>query len=557
MKKVTLLIVGLALCATAAWSGRIGYRSWKQEHLLRQARYFLSQSDPTNAVLCLQQAVQSDPSNVEACRMFAAMAELAGSRNVLFWRRRVLELEPGVFRNHIELAHTALRFQDAATAKEALGSVNPADRKTADYCKLAAGLAFLQKQYVEAETNYLEALRLEPTNSVSAFDLASVELASPDTNKQAEGRVRLDGLKTNSLVGCQALRVLVMDSARNGALDKASAYSDELVANPHSIFTDRIARLDLLARAHSPAFEPCLASLQNESLTNLAKAFELGKWMCGQNKMKETIAWVHSLAPAVRTNMPVPVIEAEATLALGDWPALASLVKGQNWKALEYLRHAYYAKALREQQQTVAASAEWRDALKDAQRRLDALDDLAHRTEGWDWGPEYDETLWRIVEDFPLNKSAFLALYDRLLAAGNTPGLQSLLAKTATVVSTDVDLKNNLAIVSLLLNPQDARAHTLAHDAYTLDPKNPFVLSTYAYSLYLQNKTADALTLFSQLDTKALTNNPSVAIYYGIILAGSGKGLEARPYLDRAEQARLLPEEKTLVKKAREKAMPG
>jgi hypothetical protein len=44
--------------------------------------------------------------------------------------------------------------------------------------------------------------------------------------------------------------------------------------------------------------------------------------------------------------------------------------------------------------------------------------------------------------------------------------------------------------------------------------------------------------------------DPPVAVYYGVILAAAGQKEKAREYLQRAGEATLLPEEKTLVEKA-------
>jgi predicted Zn-dependent protease len=155
-----------------------------------------------------------------------------------------------------------------------------------------------------------------------------------------------------------------------------------------------------------------------------------------------------------------------------------------------------------------------------------------------------------------MEKGAFLLLYNRLFAAGNTPALHNLLLKTSVAVPSNTDLKNNLAMVSLLLNPREAKAYDLARDVYAKDPQNPFILSTYAYSLFLQHKADEALKLFDALPAQQLTN-AAVATYFGIILAGSGQGPKARPYLDLAERAKLLPEERNLVKKARQGARAG
>src|SRR5215831_8470721 len=123
MRRAIYLVLALVFLAVVGTAARFGFRHWKQRHLIRLADKFLAKSDTTNAVLCLQQALRCDSSNVRACQMFAEMAERAGSRNAIYWRHRVVELEPGVMQPRIDLAKTALVMGDFATAQEALRSV--------------------------------------------------------------------------------------------------------------------------------------------------------------------------------------------------------------------------------------------------------------------------------------------------------------------------------------------------------------------------------------------------------------------------------------------------
>jgi tetratricopeptide (TPR) repeat protein len=221
----------------------------------------------------------------------------------------------------------------------------------------------------------------------------------------------------------------------------------------------------------------------------------------------------------------------------------------QDWRDMDYLRHLLKSISLRAQANGLAASVEWRNALKSASRHLDALNDLARRTSSWQWGAELDETLWAIVDHFPNEKGAFLMLYDRLFEAGNTPALHSLLDKVLEFVPSNLELKNNLALVSMLVDPKNERGHNLAHEVYNADPQNASFLSTYAYSLHCQGKSGEAIKLLEKLKRDQL-DEPAVAAYYGVILAGSGDHTRARHYLELAHGARLLPEERNLLSKA-------
>ena len=64
-------------------------------------------------------------------------------------------------------------------------------------------------------------------------------------------------------------------------------------------------------------------------------------------------------------------------------------------------------------------------------------------------------------------------------------------------------------------------------------------------------RTQQALDVMNKLPPREL-EQPAVAAYYGIILAAAGDKSKAAEYIKRGEQARLLPEEKALLWRARE-----
>ncbi len=551
MKKLIYITLGIGLLAGGLVLGRSGYRHWRQKHLVKEAAGFMAKSDTTNAMLCLQRALQLNPGDLPACRMFAELAERAGSRNGIWWRRRVVELEPLAMQNRMDLAKTALVLGDLGQAKEVLASIDAAGKKTAEYHKVMGSLAWAQNSYSDAEMHYAEAVRLEPTNAASQLNLAISRLVVDNGTKANAARASLNALRSNPVVRLEALRQLAQDALRNHSSSKALAYTDELQQEPTCRFADRLFYLDALQMLLDERFSACLASLQRSAATNSAMAYEMAGWLVQHGQAKPAVVWTESIAPEIRTNLPLPMIMADGYAAIGDWQALDSMLEKQDWKDMDYLRHLLRARALRAQNQTLAASVEWRSALTAASKRVESLNDVVNRTIAWHWGAELDEALWSIVENFPIEKGAFLALYDRLAAAGNTAALHNLLAKIAGFVPLPIELKNNFAVVSLLVYPRGQHGHDLAREVYEDAPQNPFVVSTYAYSLYVQGKGKDALKLFEGLKKEDL-DEPSIAAYYGIILAGTGNHDLARHYLERGLQARLLPEERNLLSVAGE-----
>ena len=90
----------------------------------------------------------------------------------------------------------------------------------------------------------------------------------------------------------------------------------------------------------------------------------------------------------------------------------------------------------------------------------------------------------------------------------------------------------------------------MAKAAYESATNNPFYISTYAYALFLQKKTDEALKVLAGLKPEEI-KVPAIAAYYGAIQAQAGHKDLARPCLALAETAKLLPEEKEMVRAAK------
>jgi hypothetical protein len=114
---------------------------------------------------------------------------------------------------------------------------------------------------------------------------------------------------------------------------------------------------------------------------------------------------------------------------------------------------------------------------------------------------------------------------------------------------SDLAAMNNLASIALLLDAKELKPYDLARQVYQQVPTNASFASTYAFSLYQQKKTAEALKVMQQLKPQEL-DIPSIAGYYGVILKAAGDGANAKIYLGKAAKARLLPEERKLFAQA-------
>lgn len=552
MRKLIIVLFCFTAVLLAGYGGYRGYKVWKQRHALGMARVFLAKSDARNAMLSLQQALASNPKDIEANRLMAEIAAAGHSETALLYRSRVVELNPRSVEDRLALAETALMFHDLAAATNALEGVNEEAKKSAPYHNVAGEVAVAANHTAEASAHFLEACRLEPTNQIPQLRLAGVRLYGTNTLDAAEARIALQRIVStpnSPELRCKALRELIVDALRSKQTESALALSLQLTQDTNAVFSDKLLRLDVLREAKSPELKPSLTALQGQA-TNRSQVFELGNWQETRISPAEALNWLVSQPATNISTPPVAVLVSECRVAVNDWTGLQTSLTNQNWADLEFLRHAFAMRACRGLGLDAAAKAEWDQTLQAANGQKQSLGMLLRVAGQWNWDNEVEEILWAVVNRYPEDTLAYRALSQRLLEAGRTRPLLTLLSQQAKRFPEDLSIKNNIASLALLLEADEFKPNDLAREPYSRVPTNASYASTYAYSLLLQQKPAEALKVMQQLKPQQL-DDPTIAGYYGVILKATGETNKANIYLQWAFKGKLLPEERKLFEKAK------
>jgi Flp pilus assembly protein TadD len=310
-----------------------------------------------------------------------------------------------------------------------------------------------------------------------------------------------------------------------------------------------LQQLGILQQLKSAAFPARLQAVQQQAGTNAPAVAAVAAWMQANHLRAESINWLTSLPASVQAQPPVRLARADGYMQGRDWPALRDFVAPGDWEDMEFMRLALVSRASAQLGRTELAASNWAAAVSKAGNRLAALTALESLAEQWQLSREREELLQRIVEKFPEERWAQTALAQIYFIAGKTAALNQLYTKLLTLFPRDESFKNNLAATAMLLKTNLTQAGHLAEEAYAQSPGNPDVASTYAFSLHLQSRDQDGLAVLQKLKPAQLAQ-PSVALYYGVLLAATGNA-HATTYLQIARtQGRLLPEEKRLLLEA-------
>jgi predicted Zn-dependent protease len=540
----------LAIAALGGMQARSAIKHARARRFVAEAAVHLKLNDFQETSRCLHAALQANPSSVEATKLTADLLEATGSPAAISWRIRASQLKPRNMEYRLDWAQTAVKLRDLKSVEDALSGLDEDAKSTARYHKLAGALAWGQHKTEEAERHYQEARRLEPGNPSNLVNLSTIGLSSTNEQVAASARLTLQALAaTNSAYALDALRRLAQEAARRRDLPEALSYTRRVATNSAASFADKLDCLNLLTATRSADAASWLAGLEQQATNSPVEVVALGRSLLRTVGPTNTLTWLSSLPHSLQTNQPVPLIITDCQIAVQDWPGLLATVANQDWGDSETLRLALESLARHSLQQEDASQTLWKRAQRNAARRLDRLYPLAQLAGAWGWVPERKDILVEIVSEFPREKWAANLLIAQLIDDGQTGELEQLLSKLAATDPGNVKLKASLARLCLLRKSQLPTAHRLAKEAFDSAPEDPLALTTYAYSLLLQGQQDDALRVLATLKPQAL-QIPSVAACYGVVEARSGNKQAAREPLERAQGAKLFPEEMELVRQA-------
>jgi hypothetical protein len=123
MRKLIIIILVLGTLVASAYVGRRGYRAWKWRHAVSQARELMAKGEFKDGTLWLRKALEANPGSVDAVRMMGDFNELIRSPNTIFWRERLVRIEPKNSTNQLLLARA--RPERRMSARKTIPGCSP------------------------------------------------------------------------------------------------------------------------------------------------------------------------------------------------------------------------------------------------------------------------------------------------------------------------------------------------------------------------------------------------------------------------------------------------
>ena len=255
-----------------------GWNRWRQAHLLTEAQDRLDRNDLNETEVRARQALAIDPKSLVAVRILAETTEKQNRPETVVWRAQLARLDPRL-ESELNLASAALRFGQFDVARAALERVAPVDREKAAYHIVAGWLSRAQGNVAEEERHFAAAVAKEPTNYVYQFNLAVLQILSPDPEKKAAARNQLERLSKVPQVRTEALRALLDNALRENQTDAANELAQALQMSPQVTFADYLLCLELYRKLSPKKFDALLDKVKPVAAREGHDLAQLLAWM--------------------------------------------------------------------------------------------------------------------------------------------------------------------------------------------------------------------------------------------------------------------------------------
>jgi Flp pilus assembly protein TadD len=554
--KLAVLLVFLALVIGAGYWAKKNhiYGRWKQNRLIESALKFEKKGDFKNATLAAKQLVKMNPGHIEGTRVMARIAELYKRPEALDWWQRVVVLNPASAPDRFQFVQTAIRVGNLKLAEEALDQV-PEDLQTdPQFHKLSGMIAFFSGNLSEAEKHAKALIKLEPDKEEHLLRLALVNIVSTNITHVTQGRSTLQKMSEAGGHKQEAIRSLLSDALRSRDPQRAINFGERLYNEPKAGLDDKLLYLQALLFGKSPAFTNILREVQTSVSTNATDSFLLTRWLNSFKQAGLVLPWVVTLPEKIQNHSLLLMARTESHLALGDWQGLATWLPKTEWKDINYLRESFLAISYFHLKNPEYKEL-WKKAVAGCEQKADRLLVLGRLGMMWGLVEEAVDLYWALSNDPKHTKSSLAELGKIYRRRNDTHGLYRVSDRKRQLDLKDSRNNNNYALLSLLLNTNVSLAYDLAREAHLKNTTDPDIASTYAFALHHEGRSNRGVKLLEGLPEETL-KEPSIAAYYGIMLARSGQKDLARKYLEIAQSSALLPnssllpEERRLVQEA-------
>ena len=541
--------VALLLIVVFGTYGSKLYTGWHESRLLKRATAMLEEKDFVAANRLARQVLERQGDSLPAFYILAEATEKQNSEETVSWRAQIARLQPDNIDSQLNLASAALRFGQIDLARKTLERVAPRAQDLAAFHIVAGWLARAEGNLAEQEQQFAIAVNKDPKNDLYKFNLAALQIHSPDPEKSARARDDLERLTQVQQFRTGALRALLTDAVDQNDFQSADRFAQQLQMSPEVSFGDYLLCLNFYRKLDAKKFEALLEKVKPVAARNSGDLGLLMDWMNENGLASEVVKWMDKLPAAATAKPPAAIAIAAAFAEQRNWSRLRRWTRSESWGQEDYLRLAYQGFAARQSRQS-SADAEfdtlWRAALHAAADQPDREIRLARLATKWNLPIESEELWSRLSRTPPSRREALDSLYRLYRANNDVKKLYDVLQRLHDASPNEIGIITNLARLGLNIDQNTKQAQELAKQAYDRAPDDVSCAVTYAFSLYVQGRTTEGLEILQRLPPEAL-HEPHAAVYAAVLLLDVNQTDGAKEYIQVAKHGPIYAEEKRLL----------
>jgi tetratricopeptide (TPR) repeat protein len=519
------------------WAGRkINERSFKQ------AAEFMSSRDFRSAQLTLEQMVQGNPQNQEARRALAEFYTQLGNPRALTLWDELLAREPDNDAYVIGKAGIALQLKRYDIVESSLARVSPAGRAEAVYKRHRAALALVTGDQAALASELGALAVLEPDDARMQFNSAAAAAYSQDRVTASAARVKLLALAQTGSLRIRATLQLIRLA--------------ESQPNPGRAMADLAGAVLKLSPARKAGFFELAEHMKADALPMPADAADLVEWMAGRGLAREALLWVSGLSAATQNSPQVLRARAVCAVQLQDWVRLQQLLQSGAWGAIPSgaLELAFAARVQKDGTSRLRAMETWEDALTLAAKNggAPAFHGLERLAGLWGWPEARAKTLWTAHKSSPRDLAYLRKLAADAEEKGDVEQLGRIYDEWMAAYPDDRFAGASRLYLKVLNGGMDAAARKQAASLIDRPDVLPEEAVIWAWAETRDGGGAAALARLVPM-IPGIRLRPRAALVYGALLAEEGRSAEALEFLSISASQKMLPEERALLQRSKDR----
>lgn len=489
--------------------------------------------------------LDANPNHPHALRQMAHFSSLFLDKSEVFWWKRWHERFPDDSEIRLGYAEVLIRNGFFNDAKTVLDTTLPSTGQESKYHNLLTGYYLGIGDLQQAERFTRRSLDASPDSADLKLNLLNILLRKGNPDQMEEiNRLMADIAAIPERLP-DVWRVMLSYALSQSDHESAIALAQNLAQRDNATWREVAAYLKLIIY-HRPESAPSELFVHTNPPLSLFEEVARSLIQAGQADLLLEWCSVLDTKSPLQGELSYRILIAEATASVSKWDELEALIANADWGVLNYYRHALLSRMHHHRGNATQSGKHWQDAVSQIQSSLQAARNLIQATDNW---PAFESRQIALLEDM-LQQSvhtewAYQRLHSHYYARKATERLHQLSLRAHRVLPSNDNIRNNLIMYALLSGKDPAsqleRAEAL-HEAY---PGRPIPTTTYAFTLYMNQRYAEAWELMQKLDPRYF-EIAEVAYYASLIATRAGGSEVADQLQDAALDATLLPEELAL-----------